>query len=131
MAKGLNKVMLIGNLGADPEVKETSGGTVAKIRLATTEAIKRKDKSEWEEITTWHNVTLFNKNAKFCKEYLKKGACVYVEAKLRNDKWTDDKGNDRYGIDIIGHSIQGVGNYKKEEAGAETEKADDPLSDVE
>ena len=131
MARGLNKVMLIGNLGVDPEVKDTKGGTVAKIRLATTEAVKKKGSDEWEEITTWHNVTLFNKNAKFCKEYLKKGACVYVEAKLRNDKWKDDKGNDRYGLDIIGYAIQRVGNYKKEDQVADEEQQADPLSDVE
>ena len=102
----LNKVMLIGNLGKDPEVRYTaSGQAVAGFSLATSEKFKGKS-GEWEERTEWHNITLWGKLAEIAGEYLSKGKTVYIEGRLQTRKWQDKSGNDRYTTDIVGDKMQ-------------------------
>ena len=102
----LNKVMLIGNLGRDPEVRYTTSGTaVASFSLATSEKFKNKN-GEWEEKTEWHNVTLWGRLAEIAGEYLAKGKTVYIEGRLQTRKWQDRDGKDRYTTEIIGDKMQ-------------------------
>ena len=102
----LNKVMLIGNLGKDPELRYTaSGQAVAGFSLATSEKFKNKS-GEWEERTEWHNITLWGKLAEIAGEYLSKGKTVYIEGRLQTRKWQDKSGNDRYTTDIVGDKMQ-------------------------
>ena len=102
----LNKVMLIGNLGKDPEVRYTAGGTaVASFSLATSEKFKGKD-GQWEEKTEWHNITLWARLAEIAGEYLSKGKTVYIEGRLQTRKWTDKDGRDRYTTEIVGEKMQ-------------------------
>ena len=102
----LNKVMLIGNLGKDPEVRFTaSGQAVASFSLATSEKFKGKS-GEMEERTEWHNITLWGKLAEIAGEYLSKGKTVYIEGRLQTRKWQDKNGNDRYTTDIVGDRMQ-------------------------
>lgn len=102
----LNKVMLIGNLGKDPEVRYTaSGQAVASFSLATSEKFKSKS-GDWEERTEWHNITLWGKLAEIAGEYLAKGKTVYIEGRLQTRKWQDKNGNDRYTTDIVGDKMQ-------------------------
>ena len=102
----LNKVMLIGNLGKDPEVRYTAAGqAVAGFSLATSEKFKGKS-GEWEERTEWHNITLWGKLAEIAGEYLSKGKTVYIEGRLQTRKWQDKSGNDRYTTEIVGDKMQ-------------------------
>jgi len=102
----LNKVMLIGNLGKDPEVRYTaSGQAVAGFSLATSEKFKNKS-GEWEERTEWHRVTLWGKLAEIAGEYLSKGKTVYIEGRLQTRKWQDNSGNERYTTEIVGDKMQ-------------------------
>jgi len=102
----VNKVILLGNLGKDPEVRYTAGGTpVASFSLATTEKFKGKS-GEWEEKTEWHNITLWAKLAELAGEFLSKGKSVYIEGKLSTRKWTDKDNKDRYTTEIIGEKMQ-------------------------
>ena len=102
----LNKVMLIGNLGKDPEVRyTTSGAAVASFSVATTEKFKNKS-GEWEEKTEWHNVTLWSRLAEIAGEYLSKGKTVYIEGGLQTRKWQDKDGKDRYTTEIVGEKMQ-------------------------
>jgi len=106
----LNKVMLIGNLGKDPEVRYTaSGQAVASFSLATSERYKNKQSGEWEEKTEWHNITLWGKQAEVAGEYLSKGKTVYIEGRLQTRKWQDKSGNDRYTTEIVGERMQMLG----------------------
>lgn len=106
----LNKVMLIGNLGKDPEIRyTTSGQAVASFSLATTEKFKNKQSGDWDEKTEWHRVTLWGKLAEIAGEYLAKGKTVYIEGRLQTRKWTDRDGNDRYTTEIIGDRMQMLG----------------------
>ena len=102
----LNKVMLIGNLGKDPEVRYTAAGTaVASFSLATSERFKNKA-GEWEEKTEWHNITLWARLAEIAGEYLAKGKTVYIEGRLQTRKWQDRDGKDRYTTEIVGEKMQ-------------------------
>ncbi len=102
----LNKVMLIGNLGKDPEVRFTASGTaVASFSIATSDRVKNKS-GEWEEKTEWHNVTLWSKLAEVAKEYLTKGKTVYIEGRLQTRKWQDRDGKDRWTTEIVGDRMQ-------------------------
>src|SRR5512136_978736 len=102
----LNKVMLIGNLGKDPEVRYTASGTaVASFSLATSEKFKNKN-GEWEEKTEWHNITLWARLAEIAGEYLSKGKTVYIEGRLQTRKWQDRDGRDRYTTEIVGEKMQ-------------------------
>ncbi len=105
----LNKVMLIGNLGKDPEVRyTTSGQAVASFSLATSEKFKNKS-GDWEERTEWHRVTLWGKQAEIAGEYLAKGKTVYIEGRLQTRKWTDRDGNEKYTTEIVGDRMQMLG----------------------
>jgi len=105
----VNKVILIGNLGRDPEIRYMpSGDAVANLRIATTD--KFKDRSgEPQEVTEWHSVAFFGKQAEICGQYLKKGSQIYVEGSLRTRKWQDKDGNDRYTTEIRGDRMQMLG----------------------
>ena len=106
MAKSVNKVILIGNLGKDPEVKYTPQGTpVAKLTLATNESYKDKD-GQWQEKTEWHNVVLWQRLAEIAGEYLKKGSKVYVEGRLQTRSWEDKQTNQkRYMTEVVGNTM--------------------------
>ena len=102
----LNKVMIIGNLGKDPEVRYTAAGTaVASFSVATSEKIKGKN-GEYEEKTEWHNVTLWARLAEIAGEFLSKGKTVYIEGRLQTRKWQDKDGKDRYTTEIVGERMQ-------------------------
>ncbi len=110
MARGVNKVILIGNLGADPETRYTPSGTaVANIRIATTEQWKDRQSGEQQERTEWHRIVAFNRLAEIIGEYLKKGSQVYIEGKLQTRKWQDQSGNDRYTTEIVANDMQMLG----------------------
>ena len=102
MARGLNKVMLIGNLGANPEIKYTASGTaIANFNLATAESRKNKD-GEREDKTEWHKVVMFGRQAEVCKDYLKKGSKIYLEGRIQTRSWDDQSGQKRYMTEIVG-----------------------------
>lgn len=105
--RGVNKVILIGNVGQDPEtVFLTSGSQVTNISLATSESWNDKQTGEKKEKTEWHKVTFFGKLAEIASEYLRKGSKVYIEGKLQTDKWQDNNGQDRYTTKIMSHKMQ-------------------------
>jgi len=110
MARGINKVILVGNLGKDPEMRSMpSGGQVANITVATSESWKDKQTGETKDKTEWHNVVFFNKLADIVGQYLKKGSQVYVEGSLRTRKWQDKEGHDRYTTEIVASEMQMLG----------------------
>ncbi len=110
MARGINKVILIGNLGADPETRYMpSGGAVTNLRLATNESWKDKETGETKDKTEWHNVVMFRRLAEIAAEYLRKGSQVYIEGKLQTRKWQDRDGNDRYTTEIVADQMQMLG----------------------
>jgi single-strand DNA-binding protein len=110
MARGVNKVILVGNLGADPETRSMpSGTTVTNIRIATSESWKDKASGAQQERTEWHSVALFGRLGEIAAEYLRKGSQVFVEGKLRTRKWQDKQGNDRFTTEIIADNMQMLG----------------------
>jgi len=111
MARGINKVIIIGNLGQDPETRAMpSGTTVANLRIATSESWKDKTSGEMKEQTEWHSVAMFGRLAEIAGEYLRKGSQVYIEGRLRTRKWQDKSGNDRYTTEIIANEMQMLGS---------------------
>lgn len=107
MARGVNKVILVGNLGADPEVRYMpSGGAVTNITVATSDAWKDKKTGEAQERTEWHRVVLFNRLAEIAGEYLRKGGKIYIEGSLRTRKWQDQSGVERYTTEIVANEMQ-------------------------
>jgi single-strand DNA-binding protein len=113
MARGLNKVMLIGRLGADPEVRYTqSNAAIANISLATDEEWKDKQTGEQQKRTEWHRVVFFGRLAEVVGEYLKKGAQVYIEGSIRTRKWTDKEGVERYSTEIVASEMQMLGGRR-------------------
>ena len=118
MARGVNKVILVGNLGADPETRYTAGGqAITSIRIATSEAWKDKQTGEQQERTEWHRVKFFGRLAEIAGEYLKKGRQVYVEGSLRTDKYTDKDGIERFSTDIVADEMQMLGGNPGSEGG--------------
>ena len=110
MARGINKVILVGTCGKDPETRYMpSGGAVTSISVATNEEWKDKKTGEKQERTEWHNITFFNRLGEIAGEYLKKGQQVYIEGKLQTEKWQDKSGNDRYTTKIIANEMQMLG----------------------
>ena len=107
----VNKVILVGNLGADPETKYLpSGDAVTNIRMATTDRWKDKASGEMKEATEWHRIAFFGRLAQIAGEYLKKGSQVYVEGRIRTRKWQDKEGQDRYSTEIVGDTMQMLGS---------------------
>jgi len=110
MARGINKVILIGNLGNDPDVRYTAGGAaVTNISLATTDSWRDKESGEQQDRTEWHRVVFFGRLAEIVAEYLKKGSQVYVEGRLQTRKWQDKEGVDRYTTEIVAGEMQMLG----------------------
>ena len=110
MARGINKVILVGNLGQDPETRAMpSGKAVTNVRIATSDGWKDKTTGEQKEQTEWHSVVFFDRLAEVAAEYLHKGSQVYVEGRLRTRKWQDKSGNDRYTTEIVANEMQMLG----------------------
>jgi single-strand DNA-binding protein len=115
MSRGINKVIVVGNLGADPETRYTASGTaITSLRIATSEEWTDKQSGEKQSRTEWHRVKLFGKLAEIAGEYLKKGRQVYIEGSLRTDKYTDKDGVERYSTDIIANEMQMLGGNQGE-----------------
>lgn len=107
MARGVNKVILVGNLGNDPEVRyANSGAAIANLSIATSESWKDKNTGEQQEKTEWHRVVMFNRLGEIAGEYLRKGSKVYIEGKLQTRKWQDQSGQDRYSTEIVASEMQ-------------------------
>lgn len=110
---GINKVILVGNLGKDPEVRYLEGGTaVANFPIATSETYKDKNSGERKTITEWHNVVVWRNLAEIAEKFLKKGNQVYIEGKLRTRQWQDKDGNNRYTTEVVGDNMQMLGGKK-------------------
>ena len=113
MARGVNKVILVGNLGGDPEMRHTGSGTaITTINIATSESWTDKQSGEKQERTEWHRVKLFGRLAEIAGDYLKKGRQVYIEGSLRTDKYTDKAGVERYSTDVIASEMQMLGGME-------------------
>lgn len=107
MARGINKVIIVGNLGADPETRYMpSGDAVTNISVATSEGWKDKETGDMKEKTEWHRIVLFRRLGEIAGEYLKKGSKVYIEGKLQTRKWQDKDGNDKYSTEIVANEMQ-------------------------
>lgn len=107
MARGINKVILIGNLGTDPDARMTQqGSAVTNLNIATDESYKDKNTGQMVPKTEWHRVVMFNRLAEIAKDYLKKGSKVYIEGKLQTRKWQDQSGQDRYSTEIVANELQ-------------------------
>ena len=107
MARGINKVILIGNCGQDPETRYTAGGAaVTHLSVATSDTWKDKQTGQPQERTEWHRVVFFNRLAEIAGEYLRKGSKVYIEGSLRTNKWQDQQGQDRYTTEIVANQMQ-------------------------
>ncbi|EOV0595170.1 single-stranded DNA-binding protein [Cronobacter sakazakii] len=116
-SRGVNKVILVGNLGQDPEVRYMpNGGAVANLRLATSESWRDKQTGEMKEVTEWHSVVLYGKLAEVAGEYLRKGSQIYIEGHLRTRKWQDQSGQDRYSTEVVvnvGGTMQMLGGKQQ------------------
>jgi single-strand DNA-binding protein len=111
MARGVNKAILLGNLGKDPELRFTQSGTaVANFSLATTE--RRKRGEEWVDQTEWHNIVAWGRQAEICNQYLQKGSQVYIEGRIQTRKWEGQDGNTRYMTEVVVNEIQFLGRTK-------------------
>ena len=111
MARGVNKVILLGNLGADPETRYTAGGSaVTNIRLATTDSWRDKQSGEQQERTEWHRVVFFGRLAEIASEYLRKGSQCYLEGRIQTRKWQGQDGQDRYTTEIVASDMQMLGS---------------------
>ena len=111
MARGINKVIIVGNLGADPDSRAMpSGNAVTNISVATSESWNDRDTGEKQEKTEWHRVVFFNRLAEIAAQYLKKGSQVYVEGKLQSRKWEDKEGNERWTTEVVANQMQMLGD---------------------
>ncbi|WP_427308554.1 single-stranded DNA-binding protein [Cupriavidus sp. H39] len=110
----VNKVILVGNLGADPETRYMpSGDAVTNIRIATTDRYKDKQSGEMKEATEWHRVAMFGKVAEIAAQYLRKGSSVYIEGRIRTRKWQDQSGQDKYSTEIVADQMQMLGSRQR------------------
>ena len=117
MARGINKVIIVGNLGQDPEVKQMpSGGAVCNITVATSESWNDKNTGEKQERVEWHRIIFYRKLAEIAGEYLRKGSQIYVEGKLQTRKWQDQSGADRYTTEIVANEMQMLGGKASAQA---------------
>jgi single-strand DNA-binding protein len=120
MARGINKVILVGNLGQDPETRYMpSGKAVTNLRLATSDSWKDKQTGEQREQTEWHSVVMYDRLAEIAAEYLRKGSQIYVEGRLKTRKWQDKEGKDRYTTEIIANEMQMLGSRGGDRPAAE------------
>ncbi len=111
MARGVNKVILVGNLGRDPEVRYSANGqAIANVTIATSEQWKDKNTGEKQEKTEWHRIVFFGRLGEIAGEYLKKGSQIYVEGRLQTRKWQDKEGKDRYTTEIVANEMQMLGS---------------------
>lgn len=111
MARGVNKAILVGNLGSDPETRYTAGGSaVTNVSLATTDSWKDKQSGEQQEKTEWHKVVFFGRLAEIAAEYLRKGSQIYVEGRIQTRKWQGKDGQDRWTTEIVGNEMQMLGS---------------------
>jgi single-strand DNA-binding protein len=111
MARGINKVILVGNLGADPDTRYMpSGKAVTNIRIATSESWKDKQTGDQQERTEWHSIVMYDRLGEIAAEYLRKGSQVYIEGKLRTRKWQDKEGKDRYTTEVVANEMQMLGS---------------------
>ncbi|ELY3983945.1 single-stranded DNA-binding protein [Cronobacter muytjensii] len=124
--RGVNKVILVGNLGQDPEVRYLpNGGAVANLRLVTSEAWRDKQTGEMKEVTEWHSVVLYGKLAEVAGEYLRKGSQVYIEGQLRTRKWQAQDGSDRYSTEVavkVGGTMQMLGGGQSQQNGQQRQQ---------
>ena len=126
----VNKVILLGNLGKDPEVKRfDNGGIIVRFPLATNENYMDKN-GEWQTITDWHNIVLRGKTAERAEKYLHKGNTIFIEGKIRTRKWQDANGNDHYTTEIIAMSYKSIGNRKDSEVSSIPKEGDNQNTDV-
>ena len=124
MARGVNKVILVGNLGQKPEMRYTQTNTaVATLSIATSESWKDKDSGELREKTEWHRVVFFGKLAEIAEQYLDKGSQLYVEGKLQTRKWQDKEGNDRYTTEILGNAMNMLGGRQSSGDGGDYDQS--------
>jgi single-strand DNA-binding protein len=129
MARGINKVILVGHLGADPEVKYMpSGSAVTNLSVATTESWKDKQSGDKQERTEWHRVAMFGRLAEIAGEYLRKGSQVYIEGRIQTDKWQDKDGKDRYTTKIIANDMQMLGGKGGGGSGSDFNSSSSPAS---
>ena len=139
MARGVNKVILVGNLGQKPDVRYTQTKTaVATLSIATSESWKDKESGEQRVKTEWHRVVFFGKLAEIAEQYLDKGSQLYVEGKLQTRKWKDDDGNDRYTTEVLGNEMNMLGGrqsssdsaeYDQSQPATQTSESQGPISD--
>jgi len=142
MARGVNKVILVGNLGQDPDTKYMpSGSAVTNLRIATTESFKDRETGQQQERTEWHSVAMFGKLAEIAGEYLRKGSQVYIEGRIRTRKWQDKQGQDRYSTEIVADQMlmlggrgagggMGAGNEQAAERPAARSRAAEPAAEI-
>ena len=117
MARGINKAILIGNLGNDPDIRYTASGTaIANISLATAESWRDKNSGEQQERTEWHRIVFFGRLAEIVGEYLRKGSQIYVEGRIQTRKWQDKEGNDRYTTEVVANEMQMLGGRGQAQA---------------
>jgi single-strand DNA-binding protein len=129
MARGINKAIIVGTLGRDPEVKYTAGGSaVVNVSVATNEAWKDKTTGENVEKTEWHRIVIFGKLAEIAAQYLKKGSQVYFEGKIQTRKWQDQSGQDRYTTEIVANDMQMLGGRADASGGTSDFKPQQPAS---
>ena len=127
MARGINKVILVGHLGQDPETRYMpSGSAVTNLRLATSESWKDKNSGDQQERTEWHSVAMFGRLAEIAAEYLRKGSQVYIEGRLRTRKWQDRDGNDRWTTEIVANEMQMLGGRPDASAPARVAESGPP-----
>ena len=127
MARGVNKVILVGNCGKDPETRYMpSGGAVTKISVATSDSWKDKQTGEQKDRTEWHNVVFFGRLGEIAGEYLRMGSQVYIEGSLRTNKWQDKSGNDRYTTEIVANEMQMLGGRSSGDSYAPAQAASKP-----
>ena len=132
MSRGINKVILIGNLGSDPDTKFTqSGSAVTNLSLATDESYKDKTTGQMVPKTEWHKIVMFNRIAEIAKDYLKKGSKIYIEGRLQTRKWQDQNGQDRYSTEVVANELQmldsrGDGQAPQQQQAAPVQQAAQP-----
>ena len=127
MARGINKVIIVGNVGQDPETRYMpSGSAVTNLTVATNESWKDKQSGEQKERTEWHRVAMFGRLAEIAAEYLKKGSQVYIEGKLRTRKWQDKSGSERYTTEVIADEMQMLGGGRSSGGGSSSMGGSEP-----